>query len=194
MFYLYVFKESVFMIKKYKIFFTLTVPLILACGEETDDRNEQVSESEATTEQVQESSSSETSSTSESESSASDTETAAITNISVSLEDAVKQFKEHFDIAGEIENEYELKFDANSGDVLDEETENDDEADEAIALADVILPENAMNIAKAEIGSEAIEACELDVDDVTHYIIDFADSDTEVEVNAMTGNIIEIDD
>lgn len=135
----------------------------------------------------------------------------------VSLDDAVAKFKETFteegievsgveldeddgkyayDIQGFKENkEYEVKIDAESGEVLAKEEENDDDNDDldddvAIDFEKILSPKDAM--AKAlENNKGYVKSYELDHNDDGKlvYEIDVEDGD-DVELDAETGDII----
>ncbi|WP_394019847.1 PepSY domain-containing protein [Anaerococcus cruorum] len=135
----------------------------------------------------------------------------------ISLDDAVAKFKETFpeegieisgveldeddgkyayDIQGFKENkEYEVKIDAETGDILAQEEEVDDDNDDldddiAIDFATIITPQEAM--AKAlENNTGYVKSYELDHNDDGKlvYEIDIEDGD-DVELDAETGDII----
>ena len=135
----------------------------------------------------------------------------------ISLDDAVAKFKETFteegievsgveldeddgkyayDIQGFKENkEYEVKIDAESGEVLAKEEENDDDNDDldddvAIDFEKILSPKDAM--AKAlENNKGYVKSYELDHNDDGKlvYEIDVEDGD-DVELDAETGDII----
>lgn len=136
---------------------------------------------------------------------------------SVSLDDAVAKFKETFteegieisgvefeeddgkyayDIQGFKENkEYELKIDAESGDILAQEEEVDDDNDDsdddiAIDFINIISPQEAMTKA-LENNKGYVKSYELDHNDDGKlvYEIDIEDGD-DVELDAQTGDII----
>lgn len=135
----------------------------------------------------------------------------------ISLDDAVAKFKETFpeegieisgveldeddgkyayDIQGFKENkEYEVKIDAETGDILAQEEEVDDDNDDldddiAIDFATIITPQEAMTKA-LENNTGYVKSYELDHNDDGRlvYEIDIEDGD-DVELDAETGDII----
>lgn len=135
----------------------------------------------------------------------------------ISLDDAVAKFKETFpeegievsgveldeddgkyayDIQGFKENkEYEVKIDAETGDILAQEEEVDDDNDDldddiAIDFATIITPKEAMTKA-LENNTGYVKSYELDHNDDGKlvYEIDVEDGD-DVELDAETGDII----
>lgn len=135
----------------------------------------------------------------------------------ISLDDAVAKFKEAFseegievsgveldeddgkyayDIQGFKENkEYEVKIDAETGDILAQEEEVDDDNDDldydiAIDFATIITPQEAMTKA-LENNTGYVKSYELDHNDDGKlvYEIDIEDGD-DVELDAETGDII----
>lgn len=135
----------------------------------------------------------------------------------ISLDDAVAKFKETFpeegievsvveldeddgkyayDIQGFKENkEYEVKIDAETGDILAQEEEVDDDNDDldddiAIDFATIITPKEAMTKA-LENNTGYVKSYELDHNDDGKlvYEIDIEDGD-DVELDAETGDII----
>lgn len=135
----------------------------------------------------------------------------------ISLDDAVAKFKETFteegievsgveldeddgkyayDIQGFKENkEYEVKIDAESGDILAQEEEVDDDNDDsdddiAIDFINIISPQEAMTKA-LENNKGYVKSYELDHNDDGKlvYEIDIEDGD-DVELDAQTGDII----
>lgn len=135
----------------------------------------------------------------------------------ISLDDAVAKFKETFpeegievsgveldeddgkyayDIQGFKENkEYEVKIDAETGDILAQEEEVDDDNDDldddiAIDFVTIITPQEAMTKA-LENNTGYVKSYELDHNDDGKlvYEIDIEDGD-DVELDAETGDII----
>lgn len=135
----------------------------------------------------------------------------------ISLDDAVAKFKETFpeegieisgveldeddgkyayDIQGFKENkEYEVKIDAETGDILAQKEEVDDDNDDldddiAIDFATIITPQEAMTKA-LENNTGYVKSYELDHNDDGRlvYEIDIEDGD-DVELDAETGDII----
>lgn len=133
----------------------------------------------------------------------------------VTLEQAVQKFNETFgeninidqieldeDIRGyeysvsgwDDANEYDLDLDAHSGEIKNQETdqENDnDNGEGTINFDNVISPQEAMEIATADAGVNFVEGWTLEVDDgITVYEIELKSSD-DVTINAETGDIVD---
>lgn len=92
------------------------------------------------------------------------------------------------------QNEYELDVDAETGEVVKQEKEQDnDRDDEILNMDNIITPQEAMDIAIKDTGSENIESWKLEVDDgITVYEIDFEDSAyDDITINAETGAIVD---
>ncbi|WP_027108291.1 PepSY domain-containing protein [Lacticigenium naphthae] len=136
-----------------------------------------------------------------------------------SLTDAINHFNENFsdpmiesiqfdeedgeyvyDIEGfDSANDYEMRLTAESGEILFEETEeeNNDDTDDSLDVTSILNPKEAMNRVLDYVGSGYVEKWELDVEnDLTVYEIDLEDTedisdDDDVKVNAQTGEIVE---
>lgn len=89
------------------------------------------------------------------------------------------------------ENEYELKIDADTGDVLDEQSEPNDDTEDALNLEGIITPAEAMEIAVTESGSDVVKEWTLEEDDgMTVYEVDIENSD-DITLDAATGNVVD---
>lgn len=140
------------------------------------------------------------------------------TEFDISLDDAVQIFFDTFPEAEGIDNvdfdvddgrfeyeidgfnantEFELTINAETGEILEQKSENDDDRDTAIDFDNIISPQEAMTNALEAAGSGYVKEWNLDTDDGrTIYDIDIEGADNgvdDVEVNAETGEIIEID-
>lgn len=101
-----------------------------------------------------------------------------------------------YEITGVSENrEYDAEINAVSGAII--KVDEDDVDDDAyLAFDTIIIPEEAIEIAKTALAEEAavLEGWELDVDDNrTKYDIEFEGSNRDVKLDAETGEVIEID-
>lgn len=140
------------------------------------------------------------------------------TEFDISLDDAVQIFFDTFPEAEGIDNvdfdvddgrfeyeidgfnantEFELTINAETGEILEQKSENDDDHDTAIDFDNIISPQEAMTNALEAAGSGYVKEWNLDTDDGRIiYDIDIEGADNgvdDVEVNAETGEIIEID-
>lgn len=144
--------------------------------------------------------------------------TSGISNVtfSTTLEDAVQTFLDTFgvdvnidevdfdednntytyDISGWNQNtEYEMEIDANTGDIIKQESDMESDQDETdvIDFDAILSPQEAMDIAENEYDTGVIiEGWKLEVDDgVTVYEID-SDGvlDDDLEINAETGDVV----
>ena len=90
------------------------------------------------------------------------------------------------------ENEYELDINADTGDIIEENTERDSDQDDTLELEGIISPQEAMDIAVEEAGSEIVEDWTLEVDDgVTVYEVNFENADDDdIVIDAASGDII----
>ena len=90
------------------------------------------------------------------------------------------------------ENEYELDINADTGDIIEENTESDSDQDDTLELEGIISPQEAMDIAVEEAGSEIVEDWTLEVDDgVTVYEVNFENADDDdIVIDAASGDII----
>lgn len=85
--------------------------------------------------------------------------------------------------------EYEMKIDAETGDVFDSESEPDDLDDDVLDLTNVVDPQEAMAAALEAAGSGYVSEWELDVENGTPvYEIDLENAN-DVVVNAETGEV-----
>lgn len=95
------------------------------------------------------------------------------------------------------QDEVDITVNATDGTVLDtrsERLESDDVSDPAISLSDVIDVQEAMKSAAAEI-DEPIESWKLSFSDGRLvFQFDLASTDRELDIDAFTGNLLEIDD
>lgn len=83
--------------------------------------------------------------------------------------------------------EYDTKIDAQTGDVVESESEADDLDDEVLDLTNVVEPQEAMDAALEAAGSGYVTGWELDVENgVAVYDIDLENAN-DVKVNAETG-------
>ena len=89
-------------------------------------------------------------------------------------------------------NEYDLDIDAHSGEVKEQESDRDNDNDnDTLNLANVISPQEAMEIATADAGVNFVEGWALEVDDrIAVYEIELKGSD-DVTINAETGDIVD---
>lgn len=90
------------------------------------------------------------------------------------------------------ENEYELDINADTGDIIEENTESDSDQDDTLELEGIISPQEAMDIAVEEAGSEIVEDWTLEVDNgVTVYEVNFENADDDdIVIDAASGDII----
>lgn len=130
----------------------------------------------------------------------------------VSLEDAVQTFHDTFGDAVNIDqiefemengeyqydfqgwddsNEYDLKVSADTGEILKQETESDNDSDDdKLNIAAYITPEEAMNAAVEVSGTDVIDSWQLEIDDGRAvYEIDFDDAN-DVDIDATTGEVV----
>ncbi len=90
--------------------------------------------------------------------------------------------------------EYQLTIKADGSGVTDQEIDNEDDDDEdVLPLADVISPEEAMEIALVNSSGGYVDGWELQMDDGRPvYEVDI-EGGRDVDVHAITGEVIEID-
>lgn len=88
--------------------------------------------------------------------------------------------------------DYDLKFDAQTGEIFKTEIERDDDTDSSINFAAIISPQEAMSIALDALGREdLIDGWDLEVDDgVPVYEIDFKNAD-DIEIHAENGSVLD---
>ncbi|HLR92575.1 MAG TPA: PepSY domain-containing protein [Atopostipes sp.] len=130
----------------------------------------------------------------------------------VSLDDAVQTFRDtfgtnvnieqiefddddgqyHYDIQGwDDQNEYEMEVNADTGDIIDQSTEaEDDPEEEALDLENYVTPEEAMNAAVENANTDVVEGWTLDFEDgQAVYEIDLEGAE-DVDVDAVSGEVI----
>lgn len=108
-----------------------------------------------------------------------------------------------YEMKGVFENrEYDIEIDAVSGDIIDVEEDDHDDAehtdDEVLTFDNLITPTEAVEIAKTALADDSeLEGWELDADDDHNnrakYDIEFQGHDRDVSVDAETGEVLEID-
>lgn len=131
----------------------------------------------------------------------------------VSLDDAIQTFYDTFgddvtidqidfdeengiyeyDIDGwDQENEYSLEINADTGEILEESSESDDDQDDTLDLENIITPQEAMDIAVEEAGSDIVEQWTIEEDDgLTVYEVELENADDDdIKIDASTGDII----
>lgn len=87
-------------------------------------------------------------------------------------------------------NEYELDIDAETGDIIKQEQDDNDDTEDILDLDGIISPEEAMDIALEAAGSGYVEEWKLEVEDGrTVYEIDIEEGDDQ-EVDAHTGDVL----
>ncbi len=96
-----------------------------------------------------------------------------------------------YQISGwDAENDYELDVDATTGEVNEQETDSDTEADHTIEFDNIISPEEAMEVAVEASGSDLIEGWTIDDEDgLTVYEVEIENGD-DVIMDAATGSVI----
>lgn len=97
-----------------------------------------------------------------------------------------------YEISGwDQENNYELEIDAETGAILDQSTERDDDHDDALDLENVITPEEAMNAAIEVSDTDVIEEWDLEIEfGRPVYDIDFEHDDNDQKIDANTGEVL----
>lgn len=143
---------------------------------------------------------------------------ANITEVAVSLDDAVAIFQEshpdakihsvdldtsfgkyEYEVTGQdASTEYEMTIDATTKEVLNEETETETDRESSLDLSVIIEPSAAIEPAStvAETNGLTPESWSLDADNgVQIYTVNFEEgrSEVEVEVNAETGEILHVE-
>lgn len=87
--------------------------------------------------------------------------------------------------------EFELTVDAETGEIKDQSSENDDDTNMAINFDAIISPQEAMQIALDDAGAGYVKEWELDTDDGrTEYDIDIEGADDR-DVDAETGEVVD---
>lgn len=105
----------------------------------------------------------------------------------------------HYDFEGfDSKKEYEMEIDATTGEVREHEVDSDRDNDEYLDFSKIISPAKAIEIAStnAEVKGLSPTDWSLEADDNKQkYTIDYDqnDSDIDIKVNAITGEIIEVD-
>lgn len=88
-------------------------------------------------------------------------------------------------------NDYELDIDAETGDILSQEQEEDTDADDMLAVEGIVSPKEAMDAALAASGEGYVKEWELEVEnDQTIYDIDIEDG-SDQKVDALTGDVLQ---
>lgn len=93
-------------------------------------------------------------------------------------------------------NEYDMEIDAETGDIVGEETESESDNDdqEMIDINNILTPQEAMDIAEQELGADVlIEGWTIEVDDgITVYDFDTEGAgDDDLTLNAETGDVVD---
>lgn len=119
-------------------------------------------------------------------------EAEGINNVQFDVDDG--RFEYEFD-GFSLDAEYELTIDAETGAIIDQETDSEDDNDEvAINFEQIISPQEAMNQALTETSRGYVKEWELETDDGrTYYEVDIEDTDHEeddIDVDALTGEIL----
>lgn len=193
-----------------------TLLLLAACGENTDTTLTPI---EPETEESVETDESNTNTPVETDEDPTQT-TKGIQDVDfeVSLDDAVQRFMDTFPEAEGIDKvqfdvddgrfeyeldgfnagyEFELTIDAETGDILEQSTDDDDDHEVAIDFGNIISPQEAMSFALEAAGSGYVKEWELETDDGrTYYEIDIEGADNNVDsvdIDAVSGDILEID-
>ena len=193
-----------------------TLLLLAACGENTDTTLTPI---EPETEESVETDESNTNTPVETDEEPTQT-TKGIQDVDfeVSLDDAVQRFMDTFPEAEGIDKvqfdvddgrfeyeldgfnagyEFELTIDAETGDILEQSTDDDDDHEVAIDFGNIISPQEAMSFALEAAGSGYVKEWELETDDGrTYYEIDIEGADNNVDsvdIDAVSGDILEID-
>ncbi len=103
-----------------------------------------------------------------------------------------------YEITGVYENrEYEVEINALTGEIIKVDEDDADTDEEYLDFDTIIDPQEAIDIATAELSADAIfDGWHLDMDDNRpEYEVDFEGADhRDVKINAETGDVIEIDD
>ena len=88
-------------------------------------------------------------------------------------------------------NEYDLEINAETGEITEQSTERDDDQDYIIEFDNLISPQEAMQIAADDSGSDHITEWSLEEEQgVTAYEIDIENGD-DITVDATTGDVID---
>ncbi len=197
-----------------------TLFLLTACGTDTTNENagstnQSNNTSESNTTATNESNAVKNSSNAGTQNTST---TVDITNPTVSLKEAINIFKEahpdakieavdldtdsgrlHYDFDGfDSSKEYETEIDATTKEIKENETETERDTDESLDFSSIIDPAKAIEIAstKAEVEGLSPTGWSLEADDGKQkYTIEYdqQDSDIDIKIDAITGEIIEID-
>ncbi|TVP90190.1 PepSY domain-containing protein [Alkalibacterium sp.] len=88
------------------------------------------------------------------------------------------------------EYEYELDIDAETGDIIKQEKDDNDDTEDSLDLDGIISPQEAMETALEASGSGYVEEWKLEVEDGrTIYKIDIEEGDDQ-EIDAHTGDVL----
>lgn len=198
-----------------------SVLTLAACGDNTTQETTEPETEEQTTDTTEDSATDENTDTTDEntddqgDDQAANTDSQGIENMdfAVSLQDAVETFKGEVgddavqitDVNFDTENgayvyeftgfsngtEYEGSIDAETGDVVDFESEaGEDMDDDVLDLDNVVDPSEAMTVALDSTGSGYVKEWELDVENGTPvYDIDIENA-SDVKVNAETGEVL----
>lgn len=193
-----------------------TLLLLAACGAEqpTPDANTEPAEQIEETDQTQGSEDTTTDEGTENSTSTGETTSQGIEtrDFEYTLDDAVRIFFDTFPEAEGIDKvefdvddgrfeyeidgfnatmEFELTVDAETGEIRDQSSENDDDTNTAINFDAIISPQEAMQIALDDAGAGYVKEWELDTDDGrTEYDIDIEGVDDR-EIDAETGEVVD---
>lgn len=105
--------------------------------------------------------------------------------------------KWYYEMEGEsTDKDFELKIDADTGKIIDQEEEEDksQDPDKALHLVDYLEAKEVVKLAKKE-GIDQIESMALDREDngKVYWEVESVDGDMEVAFDAMTGKVLEKD-
>jgi len=140
-----------------------------------------------------------------------------ITNLTVSMTEAVNVFKEahpdakiesididsdsgrlHYEIDGfDSSNEFETEIDATTKEIKENEVESERDTDESLDFSAIIDPAKAIEIASTKVEVEGLSptgwSLEAEDDGKQTYTIKYDDSDIEIKINAVTEEILEVE-
>jgi len=196
------------------LLFSSTLLLLAACGTEETQQQPAPGEMEEPTEQAED-----TGQTDETQETTDSTDTGGETSQGIenrafeySLDDAVQIFFDTFPEADGIDQvefdvddgrfeyeidgfnadtEFELTVDAESGEILEEKSEADDDDETAINFDNIISPQEAMQIALDDAEAGYVKEWDLEVDDGrTEYDIDIEDAEDR-DIDAETGEVVD---
>lgn len=97
------------------------------------------------------------------------------------------------------DREHEMEIDAQSGDIIESEEDDLDDDNRYVDVESVIDPAEAVSIARAEVGADAmLDGWKLDLDDdggvnQPVYEIEFEGDNNDFKIHAETGEILERD-